>query len=367
MASQQNGDKPLLFVGSSVESISVAYAVQENLERVAEVTVWDQGVFEISRYALESLAKSLITYDFAVFIFTPDDVAVIRDEQFRIVRDNVVFELGLFIGHLGRHRTFVITPRGTPELHLPTDLLGVTLATYTSDRRDKNLKAALGPACHQISRAIEAEGVRSELHPRSLQNFRGESDLTHVGDEQPDSDSRPPDNHRLRFRELKNSLIASSWQQLLDRDDLPVELESAIHGVRLESGEGLEMHVIVPRRSDLLSRQALRSTLERLIRDEFRSDRMILFHTENAQPPSPQLIEAAWEAYLAKGEVPAGSLPYLRKVAFHLASPTEVFAILPSNTPNAIVTRLKSTEIRSAVETSLSLSLKWAVALRFLI
>src|SRR6202040_953388 len=38
------------------------------------------------------------SYDLGVFVFDADDVAVIRDNKTPTVRDNVLFELGLFIG-----------------------------------------------------------------------------------------------------------------------------------------------------------------------------------------------------------------------------------------------------------------------------
>lgn len=41
-------------------------------------------------------------------------------------------------------------PRGIDDIHIPTDLLGLTLGTYDPQRQDKNFIAALGTACHQI-------------------------------------------------------------------------------------------------------------------------------------------------------------------------------------------------------------------------
>jgi predicted nucleotide-binding protein len=151
----KKSQKPRIFIGSSVESISLAYAVQKNLRYVAEVTVWDQGVFELSRTALESLLKELDRSDFGAFILAPDDIAKIRGQENRIVRDNVIFELGLFIGRLGIERCFFITPDQKEELHLPSDLLGISSATYETNRQDGNIQAALGPACYEIRLALE--------------------------------------------------------------------------------------------------------------------------------------------------------------------------------------------------------------------
>lgn len=150
--------KPKLFIASSAENHEVAFAIQENLERGTEPTVWSQGVFEISRTAMASLIDVLDESDFGIFVFAPDDVVLIREENIRAVRDNVVFELGMFVGRLGSDRTFIVIPREEEDFHLPSDLVGITPATYDPDRQDGNLTAALGPACSRIMKQIAKLG-----------------------------------------------------------------------------------------------------------------------------------------------------------------------------------------------------------------
>lgn len=147
--------KPKLFIGSSSEGLEIAYAAQENLDKFFEVTVWDQGIFELSRYNLESLLSILEQCDYGLFIFTPDDACKIRDEEKKTVRDNVVFELGLFIGRFGRDKCFILCPKGPENLHIPTDIWGLKTAEYNSNRSDGNFNAALGPACNMIRKSID--------------------------------------------------------------------------------------------------------------------------------------------------------------------------------------------------------------------
>jgi hypothetical protein len=163
--------KPRVFIGSSVEGLTVAYAIQQNLEYAAEVTVWPQGIFQLSRASLDSLIQALDASDFGVFVFTPDDVAKIRGNEHNVVRDNVIFELGLFVGRLGVSRTVFVKPREASDLHIPSDLAGITPATYSSQRIDDNIQAALGPACTSIANIIQKLGsARPELTNRDAIN-----------------------------------------------------------------------------------------------------------------------------------------------------------------------------------------------------
>lgn len=163
--------KPKLFIGSSTEQLAPARSLQAELARDAEVTVWDQGVFQASVPNIESLIAQLSMSDFAVFVFTPDDKLFSRGTTYDQVRDNVLFEFGLFVGAIGTRRCFIVAP---PEdgARVPSDLLGITVATYDEKRID--IRSALGPACNQIR-----EGMRSELARRSrfLANY--------IADEEP--------------------------------------------------------------------------------------------------------------------------------------------------------------------------------------
>ena len=158
--------KPSVFIGSSTEGIDVARVVGVQLRDAGEVTIWNEGVFGPSEGGLESLVNSLDRFDFAVFIFTPDDVITQRGDTSLAPRDNVMFELGLFLGHLGRSRTFVI--RSSQMIKIASDLLGITVLKYDADRKDRNLLAAVSAPCVPIRDAIRDLG---RLDTRGLEQL----------------------------------------------------------------------------------------------------------------------------------------------------------------------------------------------------
>jgi hypothetical protein len=163
--------KPRLFVASSAEAKRLALAVQENLTDDARVTVWSQDAFQIGENTIDELGRNLKRSDFGVFIFAPTDLVTIRERSQPVARDNVVLELGMFIGRLGKERSFIVRPR-TTQMRLPSDLLGITTATYDEDRAEEEPAAALGTACAQISDVIKR---RHRLMTKDLNSLMTEA------------------------------------------------------------------------------------------------------------------------------------------------------------------------------------------------
>jgi len=147
--------KSKIFVGSSVKGLPIAYAIQKSLEHDAECTVWSQGIFQPGSTPIEALTKTLDEHDFAIFVFFPEDIALIKDEHSTVVRDNVLFELGLFVGKLGRQRNFFVVPQGE-KLHLATDLAGIVPSTYNPAAA--HLESAVASACYYIRQRIQELG-----------------------------------------------------------------------------------------------------------------------------------------------------------------------------------------------------------------
>jgi hypothetical protein len=170
---EKDKKRPSIFIGSSVESLDVAYAIQSQMEYTTDPTVWTQGIFNFSKSTIEDLIEVFKNSDFAIFVFAPDDSVKIRGEELRTVRDNLIFELGLAAGIIGKNRVFAIHPRGVEKFHLPTDLYGVTFGSYSNDRGDKNVKAAIGPCVFQIQKQIEVMLTRkkNELPRKVIKTF----------------------------------------------------------------------------------------------------------------------------------------------------------------------------------------------------
>ena len=150
---------PVLFVGCSVESLRIGEAIKARLSQTdIEVNLWTDDVFRPSTFTLESLEAQLLCSDFAAVVLAPDDEVISRHSTTPAPRDNVVFELGLFMGALGHARAFLVKPRHT-EVKVPSDLAGFTPLTYSLAPGVEPYEA-LESACGQLSKAIAAAGPR---------------------------------------------------------------------------------------------------------------------------------------------------------------------------------------------------------------
>lgn len=149
---------PALFIGCSAEALPVARELQSALshDRI-EAKIWTDGVFGPSRFTIEDLEREVQRADFAALVLTGDDRLVSRGAGHLAPRDNVVFELGLFMGAISRPRTVLITPRGV-DVKIPTDLLGIKPIEYTHTSGD--LGAAIGPAASELRKLIADLGTR---------------------------------------------------------------------------------------------------------------------------------------------------------------------------------------------------------------
>lgn len=152
-------ESPRLFIASSAEALNIAYELATQLERTALPTVWAHGTFFAGQYILEALENAVIQSDFAVAIAQADDVVETRNSSHPTVRDNVIFELGLFMGRLSRHRAILLHPR-IPDLKLPSDVNGLTLVSYAVGKPEDLSSRLTGP-CHEIRKIIQRLGVRT--------------------------------------------------------------------------------------------------------------------------------------------------------------------------------------------------------------
>jgi len=110
-------------------------------------------VFRPTEFVWESIERELDATDCGVFVLTPDDLVLGRGRRTPVPRDNVILELGLFGGRLGRHQAVAFVPRGR-NIKLPSDLLGMNFIDYGYPDDPSILETCLAPACERLRRHL---------------------------------------------------------------------------------------------------------------------------------------------------------------------------------------------------------------------
>ena len=153
--------EPRVFIGSSREGLKVVRQIEEALSDIALVIPWtDTDYFtKPGAFFLDSLINASQSFDFAVLVFGADDIVQSRGKRTRAPRDNVIFELGLFMSTLQRERTIVVAPTvWRTGLKILSDLAGLTLAEYEPPARKRDLPTALMPIMKAIRDQISEVG-----------------------------------------------------------------------------------------------------------------------------------------------------------------------------------------------------------------
>ncbi|MFH6942603.1 STING domain-containing protein [Flavobacterium sp. FlaQc-50] len=126
--------KKRIFIGSSSEELGTAEIVKAILEKDFDVTIWndtiwEKEVFKINNNFLTDLLKAPLKFDFGILIGSPDDETKKRGEIVLSARDNILFELGLFIGRLGLNKCAFLV---NDKVEIPSDFGGIYLSKFNS-------------------------------------------------------------------------------------------------------------------------------------------------------------------------------------------------------------------------------------------
>jgi predicted nucleotide-binding protein len=73
--------KHSIFIGSSSEGLAVAEQVKDYFSEKYAPTLWNENVFKLNVSYLKSLMDAANLFDFAILIFTPDDITYSRDRK----------------------------------------------------------------------------------------------------------------------------------------------------------------------------------------------------------------------------------------------------------------------------------------------
>ncbi|HAA17104.1 MAG TPA: hypothetical protein DCE41_37490 [Cytophagales bacterium] len=149
-------EKLRVYIGSSTEGSGVLQLVERVLDDQFDVRAWNRdNMFRPNENFLQSLLNVSKTVDYAVLIATKDDFLETRGVRVPSMRNNVLFEMGLFLGHLGQRNTFLLVEN---EVEIPLDLQGITLLRFNSES-----EIEIGAIAEKLSHDIQEDAKFSRL------------------------------------------------------------------------------------------------------------------------------------------------------------------------------------------------------------
>lgn len=175
----ENKEKKRIFIGSSSESKRIADAVYSYFEYKHDTRIWS-AVFDASTVTINEIIKQANENDFAIMILGEDDILSSRGETYSSARDNVILELGIFIGSLGLNNCFIVIPSSSEhKIKIASDLSGVTLLRYNSAK--ENPSESVLTACGEIERKIAISPEKNT--PQKEENQSNFNDFSEIRNE----------------------------------------------------------------------------------------------------------------------------------------------------------------------------------------
>lgn len=122
--------------------IFIVHGHDEEMKQAVARTVEKIGLKPIILHEQPNKGRTIIEkfedysdLNFAIILLSPDDIAYPKnklpeDKEFR-ARQNVIFELGFFVGKLGREHVFILY-REEHNFEFPTDYSGICYTPYDS-------------------------------------------------------------------------------------------------------------------------------------------------------------------------------------------------------------------------------------------
>lgn len=150
--------KPSIFIGSSSEGLSIAKSIELALVSFADCDLWP-SIFDLSKSNFDNLASQIAFYDYAILVATADDVVESRGHIQQAMRDNVLFEFGLFTGGLGKAKTILVVEE---DVKILSDLSGITL-TIIPQKSSTDFAVKLNDAVEKIKKHITDQETTFDL------------------------------------------------------------------------------------------------------------------------------------------------------------------------------------------------------------
>lgn len=140
--------KPKIFIGSSTLGIEIAEKVKNHLSIIGGCYVWNEpNVWEPNRSTFENLLRMVSFFDFGVFVATADDLTLTNNKIVIEPRDNVILEMALFCGAMGRDKSFLLVEK---DIKLPSDFHGIYMPRFNKDD-----ESTIESACSEYANRIK--------------------------------------------------------------------------------------------------------------------------------------------------------------------------------------------------------------------